>query len=64
MNQYLLVNMHLLQVANLGNRLAKAGPIMGGAQPMSEANALAAAIALGLTSYWRLDLTHFLCTAE
>ncbi len=52
MNQYLLVNMHLLHVANLGNRLAKAGPIMG------------AAIALGLTSYWRLDLAHFLCAAE
>jgi hypothetical protein len=30
----------------------------------SEANALAAAIALGLTYDWRLDLTHFPYAAE
>jgi len=48
MNQYLLVKMHQSGVANPGNSLVKAGP-MSGAQPMSEANALAAAIALGLT---------------
>ena len=43
--------------------LAKAGP-MSGAQPMSEANALAAAIALGLTCDRRLELVHFSCAAE
>jgi hypothetical protein len=36
-----------ISFANLGNSLAKAGP-MSGAQPMREANALAAAIALDL----------------
>ena len=55
--------MHQLGVANLGNSFAKAGP-MSGAQPMSEANALAAAIALGLTCDWHLDLMHFPCAAE
>ena len=39
----------------LSNRPAKAGP-MSGAQPMSEASALAAAIALGLTRVPRLEL--------
>jgi len=68
MNQHLLVKMGQLGVANLVNSLAKAGP-MSGAQPMSEANALAAAIALGLTCDWRLDLDgpalrHFPCAAE
>jgi hypothetical protein len=63
MNQHLLVKMHQLCVPNLGNSLAKAGP-MSGAQPMSEANALAAAIVLGLTCDWRLDLSHFPCAAE
>jgi hypothetical protein len=63
MNQHLLVKMRQLCVTNLGNRLAKAGP-MSGAQPMSEANALAAAIVLGLTCDWRLDLAHFSCAAE
>jgi hypothetical protein len=48
MNQHLLVKIRQLGtphrcVANLGNRLAKAGPMSG-------------AIALGLTSDWRLDL--------
>ena len=57
-----------ISFANLGNSLAKAGP-MSGAQPMSEANALAAAIALGLTCDWRLDLDgpalrHFPYAAE
>jgi hypothetical protein len=51
MNQHLLVKMHQLGVANLGNSFAKAGP-------MSEANAL------GLTCDWRLDLAHFSCAAE
>jgi hypothetical protein len=46
MNQHLLIKMCQLGVANLGNSLAKAGP-------MSEA------IALGLTCNWRLDLAHF-----
>jgi hypothetical protein len=55
--------MHQLCVPNLDNSLAKAGP-MSGAQPMSEANALAAAIALGLTCDWRLDLVHFPGAAE
>ena len=55
-------------VANLGNSLAKAGP-MSGAQPMSEANALAVAIALGLTCDRRLELDgpalrHFPSAAE
>jgi hypothetical protein len=54
MNQHLLVKMGQFGVAN---SLAKAGP-------MSEANALAAAIALGLACDWRLDLAHFLCAAE
>ena len=43
MNQHLLVKMRQLRVANLGNRLAKAGPMSG-------------AIALGLARNWRLDL--------
>jgi len=63
MNQHLFGEMRQLCVTNLGNRLAKAGP-MSGAQPMSEANALAAAIALGLTCDWCLDLAHFTCAAE
>ena len=46
-----------------GNSLAKAGPTSR-AQPMSEANALAAAIALGLTCNWRLELAHFPGAAE
>jgi hypothetical protein len=50
-------------VANLGNSLAKVGP-MSGAQPMSEANALAAAIALGLACDRRLELAHFPGAAE
>ena len=58
MNQHLLVKMHQLGVANLGNSLAKAGP-MSGAQPMSEASALATAIDLGLTCVPRLELRHF-----
>jgi hypothetical protein len=63
MNQHLLVKMRQLCVANLGNSLAKAGP-MSGAQPMSEANALAVAIALGLACNRRLELAHFPCAAE
>jgi hypothetical protein len=63
MNQHLLVKMCHFGVANLGNSLAKAGP-MRGAQPMSEANALAAATASGLAYDWRLDLAHFPCAAE
>ena len=79
MNQHLLVKMRQFGVAcrdagegreqdaisfaNLGNSLAKAGP-MSGAQPMSEANALAAAIALGLACDRRLKLVHFPCAAE
>ncbi len=55
--------MRQLCVAKLGNSLAKAGP-MSGAQPMREANALSAAIALGLTCDWRLDLMHFPYAAE
>jgi hypothetical protein len=51
MNQHLLVKMRQLGVANLGNSLAKAGP-------MSEA------IALGLTCDWRLDSAHFPYAAE
>jgi hypothetical protein len=56
MNQHLLVKMHQLGtpnrcVANLGNSLAKAGP-------------MSAAIALGLACDWRLDLAHFPCAAE
>jgi hypothetical protein len=62
-NQHLLVKIRQLFVSNLGNSLAKAGP-MSGAQPMSEANALAGAIALGLTRDWRLELAHFPYAAE
>ena len=61
MNQHLLVKMRQFEmphrgVANLGNRLAKAGPMSG-------------AIALGLTCDWRLDLNgpalrHFPYAAE
>jgi hypothetical protein len=51
MNQHLLVKMHQLGVANLGNSLAKAGP-------MSEATAL------GLTCDWRFDLARFPWAAE
>jgi hypothetical protein len=57
MNQHLLVKMRQFGVANLGNSLAKAGP-MSGAQPMSEANAL------GLTCDRRLELVYFPCAAE
>jgi hypothetical protein len=60
MNQHLLVKIRQLCV---GNSLAKAGPMSGG-QPMSEANALAAAIALGLTCDWLLESAHFPCAAE
>jgi hypothetical protein len=68
MNQHLLVKMRQFGVANLGNSLAKAGP-MNVAQPMSAANALAVAIALGLTCDRRLELDgpalrHFPCAAE
>jgi hypothetical protein len=51
MNQHLFVKIRQLIVANLANRLAKAGP-------MSEA------IALGLSCNWLLDLTHFNFTSE
>jgi hypothetical protein len=51
MNQHLLVKMRQLGVANLGNSFAKAGP-------------MSAAIALGLTCDWRLDLAHFPGAAE
>jgi hypothetical protein len=56
MNQHLLVKIRQLGtphrcVANLGNSLAKAGP-------------MSAAIALGLTCDWRLDLAHFPYAAE
>ena len=63
MNKHLLGKMYQLGVTNLGNSLAKAGP-MSGAQPMSKANALAAAIALGLSCDWHLDLAHFPYAAE
>ena len=63
MNQHLLVKMHQLGVANLGNSYAKAGP-MSGAQPMSEASALAVAIALGLACVPRLDLDYFESQAD
>jgi hypothetical protein len=63
MNQHLLVKMHQLCVPHPGNSFAKAG-LMSGTQPMSKANALAAAIALGLICDWRLDLAHFPCAAE
>jgi hypothetical protein len=51
MNQHLLVKMRQFRVAILGNSLAKAGP-------------MSAAIALGFTCDWRLDLAHFPCAAE
>ena len=51
MNQHLPGKMCQLGVANLGNSLAKAGP-------------MSAAIALGLTYDWRLDLAHFPYAAE
>jgi hypothetical protein len=51
MNQHLLGKMRQLGVANLGNSLAKAGP-------------MSAAIALGLACNWRLELTHFPRAAE
>jgi predicted secreted hydrolase len=51
MNQHLLVKIRQLCVANLGNRLAKAGP-------------MSVAIALGLTCDCRLDLAYFSCAAE
>ncbi len=50
--------MYPLGVANPGNSIAKAGP-MSGAQPMSEASALTAAIMAGLSCDWSLDLAHF-----
>jgi hypothetical protein len=37
---------------------------MSEAIALAEANALAAAIALGLTCDWRLDSAHFSCAAE
>jgi len=60
MNQYLLVKIRQLCV---GNRLAKAGP-MSGARPISEAGALAVAIAFCLTCNWRLDWVQFPYAAE
>jgi len=51
MSQHLFVKIHQLVVANLANRLAKAGP-------MSEA------IAVGLSCDWRLDLAYFNFTSE
>jgi hypothetical protein len=51
MNQHMLVKIHQLSVANLANRLTKAGP-------MSEA------IALGLGCNWRLDLAYFNFASE
>ncbi len=56
MNQHLFVKIrgvepHQLGVANLANRLTKAGP-------MSEA------IALGLGCNWRLDLAYFNLISE
>ena len=45
-------------VVKLSNSPAKAGPMIG-AQPMSEASALAVANALGLTCVPRLELDHF-----
>jgi hypothetical protein len=63
MNQYLLVKMRQFCVINPGNKMTKAGPVSG-AQPMSKANALAAAIALGLSCDWHLELAHFPCAAE
>jgi len=51
MNQHLIVKIGQLIVANLVNRLTKAGPMSG-------------AIALGLTCDWRLDLAYFYFTSE
>jgi len=51
MNQHLFVKIDQLIVANLSNRLTKAGP-------MSEA------IAVGLAYDWRLDLAYFNFTPE
>jgi hypothetical protein len=56
MNQHLLVKIRQHGtpqrcVANLGNSLAKAGPMSG-------------AIALGLTRDWRLDSAHFPYAAD
>jgi hypothetical protein len=51
MNQHLLGKICQLCVANLGNSRTKAGP-------------MSAAIALGLTCDWRLDLAHFPYAAE
>ena len=51
MNQHLLVKTRQLGATNPGDRLTKAGPVSG-AQSMSKANALAAAITQGLS--WRL----------
>jgi hypothetical protein len=62
MNQHLLVKMRQLGVANLDK--THSTRFAHGAQPMSEANALAVAIALGLTCDWRLDLAYFSCAAE
>ncbi len=45
MNQHMLVKIAQLIVANLANRLTKAGP-------------MSRAIALGLTCDWRLDLVR------
>jgi hypothetical protein len=51
MNQHLLGKIRQFGVANLGNSLAKAGP-------------MSVAIALGLTCDRRLELVHFPCAAE
>ncbi len=58
MNQHLRVKMYPLGVTNPVNRFAIAGP-MHGAQPKSDACALAAADVVGLRCDWRLDLAHF-----
>ena len=63
MNERVVPKIINFRVVKLSNSPAKAGP-MSGAQPMSEASALAAAIALGLTCNWRLELAHFPRAAE
>ena len=63
MNEHLVPKIINLCGVKLSDSWAKAGP-MSGAQPMSEASALAVAIALGLTCVPRLDLDYFESQAD
>jgi hypothetical protein len=63
MDEHLVPKMINLCVVKLSNSWAKAGP-MSGAQPVSAANALAEASAVGLACVPRLDLDYLESQAD